>query len=74
MSQLNQNEVKLCPLCGKAGDCQNGWVHCSSNECFLFYTTIELRAWQNRPLEDALEEKIDDLHGRIEELQERNYD
>lgn len=51
-------ELKPCPFCGsKAIEADNEIVYCSGLECIVSF--IKKEQWQSRPLEDALQRKLE---------------
>lgn len=52
-------QYRPCPVCGsKAQSARAGWVTCQNMSCYLFAYGLPIAAWQSRPLEDALQEKL----------------
>jgi len=70
-------ELKKCPFCGRDARNNPTWMvgsensaECSNRHCItnkLTYATIE--EWNTRPLEDALQARIDELKQENERLQ-----
>lgn len=54
------SELKKCPFCGHTGYKFEGdvVVSCSNPGCF-YGNTMTFEQWQNRPIEDALQTKLD---------------
>jgi hypothetical protein len=79
------SELKACPYCGKEPKSSTfkftdgiscTYVCCSNEDCPFFGRTMRLEAWQSRPLEDALQSRIDELVafvGRVAKEQSIGY-
>jgi hypothetical protein len=64
-------ELKKCPFCGseaKTDDVIGRYVYCPNPDCHMWRLEgeeIEIDEWQSRPLEDALQAKLDDVVASI---------
>jgi len=54
-------ELKLCPFCSSPikVSLSTGRVSCSNPSCPLYNLRIDEKLWQFRPIEDALQAKLD---------------
>lgn len=67
------DELKKCPFCGNdAVLLANGETRCTKTGCPVasWGRSIPVEIWNIRPLEDALQDKIDDMKQKIEKLTE----
>ena len=60
------NELNPCPFCGKIPNAEYiedvMYVICSNNSCGMScIASVTLKEWNNRPIEDALQKRIDEL-------------
>jgi Lar family restriction alleviation protein len=71
-------ELKNCPFCGSESlvkqSISNGnggfyrWVHCedcNANGSWISDNISEIEGWNSRPIEDALQRRIDDLESKL---------
>lgn len=60
------DELKACPVCGgKPGVSHelsvDDHVSCANPDCWLYGLGFHIDDWQNRPLEDALQARVEEL-------------
>ena len=67
-------ELKPCPFCGAMPTKLNSGYTCSTLGCALQENTVSAKAWNNRPIEDALTARIAELEGFIDRLIEAGDD
>lgn len=66
-------ELRRCPSCGSTGFVQRvGFVNCTNITCYLFKFGLPEHEWQTRPLEDALQMKLDVAESKIARLEKKN--
>ena len=67
------DELKKCPFCGNdAVLLANGETRCTKTGCPVasWGRSIPVEIWNTRPLEDTLQDKIDNMKQKIEKLTE----
>jgi len=52
---------KPCPFCGNDGFNHQGGIMCSNSDCFMFNACVSEQFWNNRPLENDLQNDVDCL-------------
>ena len=55
------SELKPCPFCGSDGFNHQGGIICSNSDCFMFNACVSEQFWNNRPIEQDLQNDIGDL-------------
>ena len=59
------SELKKCPFCGSEAEYHNGSVKdaclCSNEMCLLFARLLDVKLWNTRPIEDALQAENESL-------------
>ena len=63
-------ELKACPFCGGEAESlpDEGSARCSYVHCYLHRTWLGEKLWRGRPIEDALNDKLDAARNLITEL------
>ena len=70
------SELKVCAHCGHEaarkelryyGETET-WAYCPNPDCPMHDRTMTIKAWQTRPIEDALNARIAELESLVEQL------
>ena len=63
------SELKACPFCGKPPAVSyNGYPHCPIPGVGAHAGGMKKEEWNTRPIEDALQNEVNTLQARIDEL------
>ena len=67
------DELRACPFCGTASSTKElfGRPHCNNEACSFYAIACSPTAWNHRPLEDALQAKVDALVELVSEQDKR---
>ena len=68
--------LQPCPFCGGEAQVNTWTMHgitesrcfCSNSDCPNSVRTVSLEQWNTRPIEDALNARIAELEGKIDQL------
>ena len=63
------SELKACPFCGTPAEYiepNDKWVMCPNDGCRIGLFDMTEKTWNTRPIEDALQAKIDSLQMRLD--------